>query len=158
MQNRFWIITTGILFLIIAAGVYRFVFTGSVSKAAEDGRIGVVINHDEREFIKIEMREFLFTIESITAALASGEHDAIVERASRVGEAARHSVPGTLLAKLPLDFKKMGFHTHSLFEGIAEAARQGKSEKEILSALDATLKVCRACHSSYRFVYENDSF
>jgi len=55
-----------------------------------------------------------------------------------------------LIAKLPLEFKQLGFATHADFDQIAQDAIDLGDPKHTLDQLGSTLGRCVACHSTYR--------
>ena len=61
------------------------------------------------------------------------------------------AVPGSLVGKLPLAFKKLGFDTHARFDELALDAEQLGDRDHALAQLNAILMNCVACHAAYRF-------
>ena len=138
-----------ILLGIIGAGVYKFIIQGSVVQTA-DGREGLLLDTAERDLVLTEMRSFLTSVQQITQGIAKQDFTVIASSARSVGGAAEHSVPGTLIAKLPLSFKKLGFDTHARFDQLALDAEQLSDPAHTLEQLSELLKNCVACHAAYR--------
>ena len=138
-----------ILLGIIAAGVYKFIFQGSVIQSA-DGRQGLLLDAAERDLVLAEMRGFLTSVQRITQGVVEQDFSAITTSARAVGSASQHSVPGTLIAKLPLSFKQLGFDTHARFDRLALDAEQLGDAGQTLSQLSELLQNCVACHATYR--------
>jgi mono/diheme cytochrome c family protein len=66
-------------------------------------------------------------------------------------------MPGTLIGKLPLEFKKMGFDTHSQFTQLALDAEQLGDGAQTLEQLGTLLENCVACHAIYKFEIERSN-
>jgi hypothetical protein len=54
------------------------------------------------------------------------------------------------MAKLPLEFKELGFGMHRRFDELAAAADSGASREEVLGSLSAQLSACVGCHAGFR--------
>jgi len=142
-------IAIGLLSVILLAIGFKFIVLGSTAKA-DDGRTAVLLEPAERQAVLGEMRVLLETTQVIVEALANDDL-ATVDRAAReVGSAAIGTMDFTLRAKLPLEFKQLGFGTHYAFDDIADMAKTGKSAKEIQTKLALTMSNCIACHVSYQ--------
>jgi len=137
------------LLLIIAGGIYKFIFQGSVSEST-DGRIAIHINGGERDLVLGEMRMFLESVQKITIGVNEGDMKLVAESARTVGKAAQAAVPGTLMGKLPVEFKALGFDTHSKFDELALHAEQLGDPEYSLRQLSALMNNCIACHSAYK--------
>lgn len=74
----------------------------------------------------------------------------VAEYASRAGKAAQQDMPMSLMAKLPMHFKKMGFATHTAFDQLALDAREFGDGGPALTALHELMNNCIACHAAYR--------
>ena len=138
-----------LLLLVIAGGVYKFIFQGSVSEST-DGRIAIHINGGERDLVLGEMRMFLESVQQITIGVNSGDMKLVAEAARTVGKAAQAAVPGTLMGKLPVEFKKLGFDTHSRFDELALHAEQLGDPEHSLRQLSELMNNCIACHAAYK--------
>ena len=66
------------------------------------------------------------------------------------GMAAAADVNPALMAKLPLEFKELGFGLHRRFDDLAKAAESGASREQVLTGLSTQLSTCVGCHASYR--------
>jgi hypothetical protein len=143
-----WTLT---LLLLVATStlVYLFIVRGETLPAA-DGRTAIVLDAGERDLVLAEMRDFLVALQAITAATVDDDVAAVVDAASRVGGAAQHSVPASLVGKLPLAFKRLGFDTHSRFDILAENAREFGSTAPVLGDMAALMQNCTGCHAAYR--------
>jgi hypothetical protein len=70
--------------------------------------------------------------------------------ATPIGSAAIATVDFSLKAKLPAEFKKLGFGTHYAFDDIAKMADEGQPSKKIQLKLAETMNNCIACHAMYQ--------
>lgn len=140
---------SGILFLAIVAMGYKFMFVGSVVPST-DGRQAIVLEPAERDLVLMEMRMFLDSVQRITQAVTKEDMKSAVKAAREVGAAAQAAVPGTLMGKLPMAFKKLGFDTHTKFDALALDAEQMGDPKQTLEQLSTLMHNCVACHAGYQ--------
>jgi len=130
--------------------VYKFILSGDVIKS-EDGRLAVQLTTDERDLVLNEMRTFLDSVQKITHGVAKNDFSAASKAARIVGRAAQQEIPGSLVGKLPLEFKKLGFDTHSKFTQLALDAEQLADTEHTMNQLSELLNNCVACHATYKF-------
>lgn len=140
---------SGILLLIVIAMGYKFMIAGSVVPAT-DGRQALTLDPAERDLVLGEMRMFLSSVQRITQAVTKEDMQAVVKAAREVGLAAQEEVPGSLVGKLPLAFKKLGFDTHSKFDALALDAEQLGDPKHTLEQLSTLMNNCVGCHATYQ--------
>ena len=138
-----------LLIFVIAGGVYKFIFQGSVS-VISDARTAINLNHEERDLVLAEMRAFLTSVQQITKGISVNDMQLVVDHARKVGRAAQGEVPGTLMAKLPIQFKQLGFDTHSKFDQLAMDTKDLGDSNHALSQLSILLQNCVSCHAAYR--------
>ena len=148
-MNKKCFATIALLLIIIAGGVYKFIFQGSVIETT-DGRISIQLNAGERDLVLEEMRAFLESVQKITKAATEDDMKVISESARKVGKAAQSAVPGTLIGKLPIDFKKLGFDTHLKFDQLALNAEDFGDSNQVLIQLSNLMQNCVGCHAAYR--------
>ena len=144
-----------LLLLVIAGGVYKFIFQGSVS-GHTDGRIAVHLDAGERDLVLAEMRGFLESVQKISMGISGNDMELVAEYARKSGMAATDGMPGTLVGKLPLGFKKLGPDTHKKFDRLALDAEEFGDGDHALSQLSALLQNCVDCHAAYRFTVSNE--
>jgi cytochrome c556 len=135
--------------VLIAAMVFKFVISGETIEA-KDGRLSLQLEAGERDLVLEEMRMFLSTVQNIIDAANRNDSAAIVLAARSVGGAAQKAVPGSLMKKLPLEFKKLGFDTHSRFDQLALDAEEFGDSATSLKQLSELMQNCVGCHSAYR--------
>lgn len=143
-----WILT---LLLAAATGVltWKFILHGETVPAS-DGRTAIVLTEGERDLVLSEMRAFLVATQQILDASVRGDLDGVASAARAVGMATRAGVPDSLVGKLPLAFKKLGFATHEAFDQLALDVEALGDTKEVPEALAGLMQNCVACHASYR--------
>jgi len=144
----YWIAIGLLLAIIVGIGV-KVIVIGSTAEG-DDGRTAVILAPAERSAILAEMRLLLETSQVIIEALANEDLKAIEEAARPLGSGAIATVDFALRAKLPLEFKKLGFGTHYAFDNIANLAKEGKPSREIQLAFANTMNNCIACHAMYQ--------
>ncbi len=142
-------IAIGLLIAVIGAIGIKFVVLGSTEKG-DDGRIAVILEPAERVAVLEEMRLLLETSQTIVEALANNDLKAVEDAARPIGSAAIATVDFRLRAKLPLEFKKLGFGTHYAMDEIADMAKERKPARDIQLVLARTMNNCIACHAMYQ--------
>lgn len=138
-----------LLLLVISGGIYKFIFQGTTS-AGSDGRNVIHLTESERDLVLTEMRAFLNSVQKITQGVANNDLQLISEFARKAGTAAQAGVPGTLVGKLPLEFKQLGFDTHRKFEQLAMDNDDLGDSSQALIQLSNLMENCVACHAAYR--------
>jgi hypothetical protein len=117
---------------------------------ATDGHAVLELTPGERAMILEEMRMFLGGVQKMTDALGRQDMPAVAEAARGLGQKMVHEVPPALRAKLPQEFRQLGFSVHREFDQIALDADSLKDVSYSLNQLSATLQKCVACHASYQ--------
>lgn len=138
-----------ILLAVIAGGAYKFLVQGSVVEST-DGRLAIQLHASERDLILHEMRTFLATIQQVTQGISEDNMERIAEAARKVGSAAKSEVPGPLMGKLPMEFKQLGFDTHTKFDQLAMDAEDLGDGSHTLGQLSTLIQNCVSCHAAYR--------
>jgi superfamily I DNA/RNA helicase len=139
-----------VLALLLTGVIYKFVIQGDVIESV-DGRTTIQLDNNERDLVLSEMRVFLESVQQITRGISDKNMNRVAEYARKSGQNAQMEVPGSLIGKLPLPFKKLGFDTHAKFDELALDAEQLGDRGHTLSQLNVLLKNCVACHAAYRF-------
>lgn len=152
MNKKCSFIITLLLMLVIGGG-YKFIIQGSTTQST-DGRVIIHLSASERDLVLEEMRAFLESVQKITQAVAANQPETISEYAKKVGKAAQGAVPGTLIGKLPLEFKKLGFDTHTQFDQLALDTESLADSNYALGQLSKLMQNCIACHATYRLEIE----
>ena len=147
MYKKLWT-TIVILAMIVVAMAYKFIIQGS-THPGEDGRMAVELTASERNLVLSEMRLFLETTQQVAEAMGNNTLPQTAPALKRVGSAARGNLPVSLMAKLPISFKQLGFDTHAQFDALAELAASG-DQKQATQKLGQLLTNCIACHAAYQ--------
>ena len=147
LHARVYQILTILLSVILAALIYKFLM-GATTTQSEDGRATFEVTSSEAAHIRGDMRRFLNSLQQISQGLAEDNMAMVAETAKQIGHSNKHGAPVTLMAKLPADFRKLGFATHSGFDEIAAKAEAGDKEA-VIGLLASTTKNCVACHESF---------
>lgn len=148
MCKKCWIIVV-LLIGVMLGIVYKFMVQGSVTDSS-DGRVSIQLNGAERDLVLSEMRMFLSSIQTMTENLPKGNMAAVVTAARTVGRAAQQAVPASLMGKLPMEFKQLGFDTHTKFDQLALDAEQMGDSEQVLVQMGTLMQNCVACHAAYR--------
>jgi hypothetical protein len=135
---------------VVSAAVAAVFFVRGQTRLASDGRTAVLLAPDERDLVLSEMRGLLASVQGIVEALNAGDMKRVGEAARDSGMAAAADVNPALMAKLPLEFKELGFGMHRRFDELAAAADSGASREQVLGSLSAQLSTCVGCHAGYR--------
>jgi cytochrome c556 len=101
------------------------------------------------------MRGFLVALQTISQAIVDEDTATAVKAARQVGAATQQEVPASLVGKLPLEFKQLGFDTHTRFDQLALNMEQFGDTSEALPELATLMGNCTACHAVYRFDLEH---
>ncbi|MBE9561730.1 MAG: hypothetical protein IMF12_02535 [Proteobacteria bacterium] len=139
-----------ILLTSLSGMTYKFVFQGSVN-LSDDGRLAIQLEPQERDLVLSEMRAFLVAIQQITNGIVKQNMQAVAKSARKVGLTTQRNVPGSLIGKLPIKFKKMGLDTHKQFDILALDAVELEDSEHTLSQLNTLMQNCIACHAGYKF-------
>lgn len=140
--------TTALVVGLIVVGAWFFV-RGNVTKG-DDGRTSILLTANERDFVLAEMRGLLEAVETITFELSEGNMEGVAASARSVGMGSAGGEPITLIAKLPLEFKKLGMGTHKAFDDLATEAEGIGDSSVVLGELSGILTNCTSCHAGYR--------
>jgi len=115
-----------------------------------DSRVVLELTPGERAMILEEMRLFLAGLQKMTGALGTQDMPAVAAAARDLGQKMTHEVPPALRAKLPQEFRQLGFSVHREFDQIALDAESLKDVSYSLGQLSATLQKCVNCHATYQ--------
>ncbi|MEN8213046.1 MAG: hypothetical protein ABFR19_01670 [Pseudomonadota bacterium] len=145
-----------VLLMFVAAGAYQFIIQGKVAPS-RDARTAIVLSDGERDLVLTEMRDFLLSLQQITRAAVVDDMEAVAAAAKRVGRAAQDGVPLSLISKLPVGFKQLGFETHGKFDRLALDAEQLGDRDHILEQTAVLMDNCIGCHAAFKLVAEQSN-
>ena len=149
VKSGVYLAIIGALVAVIAAMTYKLLLAGK-TEAAPDGRIAIVVEPAERDFLLQEMRRFLEGLQGMAAGLEKDDLGAVAAAARALGSQATGDVPPTLMTKLPIGFKTLGLSVHRDFDQIALDAEGLGVPKHTLGQVSAVLQKCVACHKTYQ--------
>jgi hypothetical protein len=144
-----WGITAFLIIGVLGVGSWFFI-QGNVTES-DDGRTAILLTASERDFVLAEMRGLLEAVEMITSELSETNMEGVAAAAKSVGMGSSGGEPLTLIAKLPLEFKKLGMGTHRAFDDLAMEAEDIGDSTVVLGKLSTILSRCTTCHAGYRF-------
>ena len=142
-----------ILSLVTVGMAYKFIIQGEVIEEP-DSRTTILLTQEERDLVLFEMRVFLQSVQQITSGISTDDMDLVASSARKSGRNAQIAVPGTLIGKLPIAFKKLGFDTHAKFDELALDAEQLGDGEHTVTQLGTLLENCVSCHSAFKFNIE----
>jgi len=145
-----WLSTLLVLSILLnGALIYRFILAGHPLKKT-DQRVTLTLNEAERELVLSEMRQFLVALQGISVSANNGNMEEVSKHARAVGSKAAAAVPGSLMMKLPLEFKQLGLATHDGFDAIALDADSLGDGPHAMEQIGRLMGNCIACHASYQ--------
>lgn len=147
---KFCWMTVVILALISTGLTYKFVVQGKVTES-DDARTVILLDRNERDLVLSEMRGFLESLQQVTSGISGNDMELVAASARKSGMGSQTDVPGSLVGKLPLAFKQLGFDTHTRFDELALDAEQLGDREHALAQMNALLMNCISCHAAYRF-------
>lgn len=139
-----------LLLWVVTIAVFAWFFIHGNTAAGNDGRTAVVLQAGERDLILSEMRGLLVATQGILDGANNGDMQRISKAARAAGMAAAADVNPVLMAKLPLELKKLGMSVHRDMDDIASAAESGQPSAEILKKASSVLTKCMACHATWQ--------
>lgn len=155
-MNKSILILAVVSVLVNMGLIYLFLIKGE-TKESEDLRTEITMTADHKEFVFVEMREFLESVQQINAGILEGKPEKIINAGKKSGSSVIAYAPQGLLKTLPSGFKALGFSTHDIFDEIAKSAEQNYDEKQTQKQLGTLLNNCVACHRAYKIsVTENE--
>lgn len=139
-----------LLMLALTTIAYKLV-QGNVTPS-DDNSIAVNLSKNERNFVLTEMRNFLITTQGVSEAITNKDLELAAKLATQAGMQTEKDAPSSLLPKIPLAMKTLGYDTHQKFDQIASDALQLKNPMHSRQQLDALMKNCIACHASFKIL------
>jgi len=143
-----WSISTALV-VIVSLISYKFILSSEMIEST-DNRQAIVLSNTDRNLVLEEMRLFLSNLQKITKGIAKDDMATVIKAAREVGLAAQPTPPKSLVAKLPLAFKKLGSDTHRKFDELAQDAEDLGDSQYALEQLSTLMNNCVACHATYK--------
>lgn len=134
--------------LTVVVAVFFF-FRGSTHDLP-DQRKEIQVTPAERELVLKEMRTILASVNGVVTGLSQKDMKKVEESARAAGMIMAVEENAALVAKLPFEFKEMGLGLHRGFDELADTAKNGASQEEILQRMAGLTARCNGCHDFYR--------
>ncbi len=144
------------LWLVTALTIGYFFYFGSTSLTVDD-RTAIHLTPQEKQLVLTEMRALLTSVNGILSGLGDKDYERAAKAADAVGMglvASLENQEKTILLKLPVPFKKLGFGTHEKFDELATKIRKKQDIHTLLKEMDELTRNCVACHASYKIELE----
>jgi hypothetical protein len=126
----------------------------ATSEIFSDMLVDEMFSFTLRDLVLKEMRQMLTAVHGVIDAAARADQNAM-EAAARVsGTAMAADVNPMLMAKLPLEFKRLGMTVYANFDHLAAVAA-GAEPMTALRDLSSITARYIACHSVYRMFCRN---
>lgn len=154
LRHRWQLLLIVALGLALAGTVLFFTVLQRAPQApSQDGRLHLVLDHAERDYVLGEMRHLLVAVQAIVDAAAAGDMARVAIEARKVGMADVKKIPTAmragLIGKLPAEFRKLGFGTHEAFDALALDAESLGDREHTMQQLAVLMQKCIACHAAY---------
>lgn len=139
-----------LLLWMATIAVFAWFFVRGNTTAGTDGRIAIILQPAERDFVMTEMRGLLAATQEILEGATQNDVPRIVKAARAAGMAGAADVNPALMVKLPVEFKKLAMGMHGDMDEIAKAGESGKPAPELLKMTSNVLTKCVACHAAWQ--------
>jgi hypothetical protein len=139
------------LAILLSVLASKFLPVGNVEISA-DGRTVVVVAPAERDMILAEMRGLLEAVQTIIVANNAGDLNAVAVAGRKVGRENMSPKSAEFVARLPMDFRKLGMDTHVRFDQLALDATRFENTDHVSQQLGELIANCVDCHKVYRLV------
>lgn len=135
---------------ILTCTIFAYFFINGNTKQLDDGRISVKLTKDEKNRVLGEMRLLLSGVQMILAAALDNNLKVVEKTATSLGMKVATEEDPSLLAKLPIDLKKIGLGVHRRFDKLADKAHSGATKEEVIREVSEIMLTCVGCHEAYR--------
>lgn len=139
-----------LLWAVTIVSAVVFLVKGPAPGVSSDGRSVIQLSDDDRNLVLAEMRLMLQSTQEITSGVAEQDMSAVAKAAKKAGMGSAIDLDPNFLAKLPLEFKALGFSMHADMDAIADAANRGETPQGVSRMLSNTLMKCTACHDAWK--------
>ncbi len=145
-----------ILLLVIMGGLYKFLIKGSTLEGS-DGRVVILLDAKERNYILKEMRGLLGHMQQLITAISNDNMDEVIKISTTLVEDSSGSTPTRIIAKMPLAFKQLSLSIHGDFKTLQENAIKNRDGKEALAQVSKIMTNCLACHSTHSLMPKSNN-
>jgi len=120
------------------------------TRPSSDHRREISLTERERDLVLTEMRGVIGSLNGVLLGISEGDRKKIEESARAAGMVMAAEDNAGLVAKLPTEFKKMGFGLHHEFDALADAAKSAETPAQLLDRTAKLTSRCNGCHQVYR--------
>ena len=131
--------------------IYFFMFKGETVQL-QDGRTGIMMTTENKEFVLDEMRNFLESVQKINYGLLNDDPESVAEAGRKSGGSVIAHAPKGMMKSLPSNFKSLGFTTHDQFDQFAKTTKENFDKEDLHKKLNTLLTTCIACHKTFKIV------
>lgn len=146
-----------VLWVLTVAVFGWFLIKGNTIHTDSSQRQVILLSEQEKSLVLAEMRTMLESTQKIVQGFAVNDRAMIQSAAKTAGMGSAIDLDPVFLAKLPLDFKTLGFSMHADMDAIGKAAEGGADAQEINKMLSNTLLKCVGCHSTWQISTKTDA-
>ncbi len=139
------------LVLVILGGAYKFIIKGSTIEGT-DGRVVILLDAKERNYILKEMRGLLGHMQQLITAISNDDMDKVIKISTTLVEDSGGKTPTRIIAKMPLAFKQLSLSIHNDFKTLQENSIKNRDGKEALAQVSKIMTNCIACHSAHSLI------
>ncbi len=150
-MNKLSGIIIAILLLVIVGGAYKFIIKGSTVEG-KDGRVVILLDSEERNYILKEMRGLLGHMQQLITAISNDDMSEVTKIAEVLVNDSSGKTPARIIAKMPIAFKEISYNIHNDFKDLLEMTKNNKDPKEALKQVSKVMQNCLACHASHSLV------
>jgi hypothetical protein len=118
-------------------------------QAGENSRTLLALEASEVTGLRTEMRALLASLAEVLAAMNENDLAAVEAAARKSGMVMVGQVEVSLKEKLTPEFMQLGKSVHVGFDEIADAARDGASQADLIGLLAEQTNRCTTCHAGY---------
>ena len=141
------------LWLVTALGGGLYLFRDR-TLVSSDQRREILLTETERNLVLAEMRGIIGSLDGVLQGITKNDRKQMEESARASGMVMASEDNAGLVAKLPMEFKQMGFGLHHEFDSLADAVKAGESQQLLLERTAKLTSRCNGCHQVYRLGVE----
>ncbi len=138
-----------VLWVLTVAVFGWFLIKGNTIHTDSSQRQVILLSEQEKSLVLAEMRTMLESTQKIVQGLAVNDRVMIQSAAKTAGMGSAIDLDPVFLAKLPLEFKTLGFSMHRDMDAIAQAVEDQVTQQALTEMLANTMTKCVACHASW---------
>ena len=134
----------------VTAGIFGYFFVRGWTSETTDQRTAIHLAPAERDLVLREMRQMLHSVHNLVTGLSAGDPKIMEQAARASGMGMAADVNPSIMAKLPIEFKRQGMSVHRDFDALADTIARGADQATVLRDFTGITARCVGCHTSYR--------